>query len=134
VAYHGLNACNGSGETYLSPGLGYSKEGLDARGDVLASAVPTRSLQDIIKACWKPGLKTVVKIDCEGAENTIWQDEEAMSLLHQMDYLAIELHYYSLTGAEQTEVRAVTDFALKSLEATHDCELDHVYFWATKRP
>lgn len=133
VVYHGLNACNGSGETYLSPGLGYTKEGLDSRGDVLASTVPTRTFQDIVKAYWKPGMKTVVKIDCEGAENLLWLDIEAMSLLHQMDYLTIELHYYSLTGAEQEEVKAVTNAALKSLEETHNCELEHVYFWATKR-
>src|ERR1044072_3477914 len=64
--YHGLTARNGSGETYLSAGLGYPKElmekavaekqGLEL---AMAASVPLSSLIDRF---WFPGAKCVLKV------------------------------------------------------------------------
>jgi len=133
--YHGLTACNGSGETYLSSGLGYPEKQMDAAcgPDLEVSQVSTVTLQEVLQSILFPGDTYLLKIDCEGAENCIWQDPEAMEVLRGADYLCMELHWYALSGNLSEEVKAVTLAALKTLEETHHCELDGVHFWATKR-
>lgn len=131
--YHGLTAVNGSGETYLSPGLGYPEKELKTREDVVLSPVPAMLLQEIIRPYWSPGQAAILKLDCEGAENVLWDDQDAMNLMRQMSFLTFELHNFSLTEAELPEVVKATEAALASFEETHACEREHVYFRATKR-
>lgn len=136
--YHGLTSVlNGSGETYLSAGLGYPEkrmqEEFQTSGRYVPSTVPTLMLSELAEAYWRPGMKTVLKVDCEGAENVIWGHKPSMDVLRNMDYLAMEIHYYALDGALHPEVVEQTQAALKSLEATHVCFLEGVHFWATKR-
>lgn len=135
--YHTLTAVNGSGENYLSPGLGYP-EGLLAGAVVQGkamelSAVPSLTLQEIYRDHYQQGMKVLMKIDCEGAENILWEDPEAMGILRSVDYLCMELHDYAQTGEFLQEVKTVTAMALVSLAATHNCERQGVNFWATKR-
>lgn len=135
--FHGLTAANGSGETYLSAGLGYPEEGLlqEARiGKSLeCSGVAPISLSRFILSQLRSGFKTVIKIDCEGAENCIWGDEDSMKALIQMDYIAIELHDYALTHSELPKVKSQTEDALARISETHRCKREGVHFWARKR-
>lgn len=138
--FHGLTAVNGSGETYLSAGLGYPEDQMHKlahnREGMVESFIPTITLAGFLDYYFKAelGMKTILKVDCEGAENSIWLDPESMEALRKVDYIAMELHDYALTGglAHDTVV-AVTQAALLSLDRTHVCARDGVHFWATKR-
>lgn len=129
--YHGLTAVNGSGETYLSVGLGYSK--FQTGATIELSNVPAISLSEVFHPYWRPGMKTLIKIDCEGAENCLWHDAASMAILKMADYLCMELHSFAVNAEERDEVIRQTDMALKVLESTHHCEREHVHFWALKK-
>lgn len=136
--YHGLTAVNGSGETYLSSGLGYPSEEMaklaKARNGMEESFIPTITLGQLLSFYYRDGEKALIKIDCEGAENSIWMDRESMDYLRRIDYIAMELHDYALTGGPVHDtVVSVTNAALGSLERTHDCKREGVHFWATKK-
>lgn len=124
-------AANGAHESYLSSAIGYSPEFLGSAGD----AVPVEpiSLGGIVRPHWRPGMKTLMKIDCEGGENCIWGDADSMNLLRVMNFLAIELHFYAAHGEAVPSVIHITEKALTSLEVTHVCHREHVYFWAIKK-
>lgn len=133
--FHGTTARNGSGETYLSAGLGYPLELMEdaasKRAGLELSPVSSVSLPLLFDSY--VGDLVLMKIDCEGAENCIWDDEEAMDVLRNVDYLAMEIHTYAHNGKELDRVREAERTALRSLEDTHVCARDGVHFWATKR-
>ena len=132
--FHGLTAANGAGEVYLSAGLGYPEDlMIRASGVLEISSISSLQLGTLIRAYWVEGMRSLIKIDCEGAENTIWGGEDSMATLRQMDYIAMEIHTYSMTGSQQQEVREAEEGGLRSLEATHTCERQGVNFWARKR-
>lgn len=136
--FHGVGAVNGAHETYLSTGLGYPEklmhQAVEAKKGLEISNVPCLLLSEILcPARWTPGMKTILKVDCEGAENSIWNHEPSMEVLRQMDYVAMEVHSYALTGAELPSVVKATREALDSLKKTHRCEQEGIYFWATKK-
>lgn len=136
--YHGLTARNGSGHTYLSTGLGYpsvlmAEAAGEGNSGLVRSHVSSVTVSELVGHYLMPGRKSLLKMDCEGAENSVWTHPPSMDALRRMDYLAMEIHFYALTGAQSKEVREVTMKALASLEKTHDCELDGVHFWATKK-
>jgi hypothetical protein len=56
-----------------------------------------------------------------------------MDLLRSIDYVTIELHYYSLTGEGQKEVIQKTNDALQSFRETHTIDTAPNYFWALKK-
>lgn len=133
--YRGLTAPNGSGESYLSPGLGFPQETMAAlardRNGIECARVETMMLDEILMP-WL-GKRMVLKIDCEGAENCIWGHAASMQALARADYIAMELHDYAINGADVPTVKEVTSRALASLETTHVCVREGVYFWARKR-
>lgn len=135
--YHGTTACNGSGETYLSAGLGYPaasmEEAVALKAGIEHCRVPSLTLAEIASPHLTPDKKYLIKIDCEGAENTIWGDRESMDVLRKADYIAMEVHDYALTATEHPKVVAATLKALGSLKKTHHCQRDGVHFWATKK-
>lgn len=135
--YHGTTARNGSGETYLSAGLGYPRDDMETacltrQGLELSDVMPI-SLPQLYAKHWDLGMRTVLKIDCEGAENCLWEDAPSMEMMHMTDYICMEIHAYALHGGELLDkVRAVTAKGLKQLEATHTCERDGVHFYARR--
>lgn len=132
--YHATTAANGSGECYLSTGLGYPENEIHTASNLEKSFIETIMLDELISTFYKPGMKSLLKLDCEGAENVIWQHKESMKALKQMDYICAELHFYALRGGDvYDEVQEVTHKALKSFEKTHECELNHIHFYATKK-
>ncbi len=135
--FHGTTAVNGSGETYLSAGLGYPESDLNgaaASGNGLEfSGVGSVTLGELAHGVLNPGDSLLVKIDCEGAENTIWDDPASMAVLKRADYICAELHFYAMNASGSKEVRERTLQALDELSATHNGELNHVHYWAVKK-
>lgn len=132
--HHATTAANGSGECYFSEGLGYYPDQIMGAGNLEKSFVQSIMPDELINIYLKPGMKSLLKLDIEGAENIIWQDTSSMKALMQMDYICAELHFYAhIGGATHDEVLKVTHHALKSFESTHDCILEHIHFYATKK-
>ena len=133
--WHATTAVNGSGEVYISEGLGYPSDLLQQdAGNLEKSHVKTIMLDELINQYYQPNMKSILKLDCEGAENVIWAHESSMKTLHQIDFITAELHFYAHTGGPiYDEMLKVTHNALKSLEETHDCTLNHIYFQARKK-
>jgi len=133
VVYRCSGAANGAGESYLTTGPGFSDKEVGAAANLKQTVIPSVTLGELIYSYWTPAMKSILKVDCEGAENSIWTDALSMAALVLMDYICMELHDYSLSGAGREEVLAVTTAGLRLLERTHTCERDGVYFWATKK-
>lgn len=138
VIYQGLTARNGSGATYLSSGLGYPRVMMDretkmgSRKKMVVANVGAMTLSQILSLFCRPGRRVVLKIDCEGAENTIWNDVASMTALKSVDYLAMELHDYAISHAERHAVLERTRKALEELQSTHNCSREGVHFWARR--
>ncbi len=136
--YHGLTARNGSGETYLSAGLGYPEVLMRSHvrqnpKDMEVSDVGCRTLQQIVIPETRDGQSSLLKIDCEGAENIIWGDKLAMHCLQRADYICMEIHFYALTGGEMPAVTKAISDAIEELKETHYVEFEGVHLWARKR-
>lgn len=134
--WHVTGARNGAMEVYLSEGLGYPRASiaeLDELGEIEKIRMPTIMPADLVDAYWKPGMRTVMKIDIEGGENAIFMDEDSVECMKEMDYLVMEIHYFAHTGREMPEVRQKTVEVLTALEDTHVCELQGPNFWAVKK-
>lgn len=134
--WHNKGARNGSGESYVSSGIGYHHdEMVDAvnLGAVEFSEIETILPAELIKKYVRRGEKFLVKMDIEGGEHAAFFDNESMRLMREADYFCAELHLYALTGgimydeAAQSLGKAIGEF-MKS----HSCKLDNVIFTATK--
>lgn len=132
--WHNKGARNGSGESYVSSGLGYNDKEMSATDSTERSDIATITIDKLVKLYWRQGMKTVMKIDCEGGENVIWEDEPSMEALRKMDYICMETHFYALHGGQMyDEMKQKTLAALKSLEDTHHCYFEHPHFQARKK-
>lgn len=130
--YHPTTAKNGAGEVYISAGLGYPKAKLETSG-FEQPAIPSMRLHQLVEEYCERWDKTLLKLDCEGAENSIWDHPMDMRALKTFDYIAGEIHFYAHTGEEVPEVREKTMEALAELAETHTVELDNVNLWARKK-
>jgi FkbM family methyltransferase len=128
--YRGVTARNGSGETYLSAGLGYPAELIEKQMDLTPVPVPSARLSSF--AFYAKG-QTLMKIDCEGAENFIFDHEPSRAFLHTIDYIAMEIHFYAINGSEYSKMQETILSGLCDLANTHDCHFEGVHFWARKR-
>lgn len=132
--WHGLGALNGSGEIYVSSGLGFYENEMKESERVESVKVETIMLDELYKTYVKPKDKCLIKIDCEGAENIIWGHKPSMEVLKKMDYIAIELHYYALVGGKMyDEMVETTNKTLQGFSDTHDCIFIDNYFFALKK-
>lgn len=133
--YHGTTARNGSGEVYLSAGLGYPAEKMESAVGLAAglekSSVKSITFSDLVIK-YAQGV-CILKLDCEGAENTIWTDQKALTLFRSMEYIAAEIHFYAQDGQELPAVRERTMEVINLLRETHHVELENVHLWATRR-
>lgn len=126
-------AANGSGESYISSGLGYPLSEDTEYNKILKTDIQSIMPYEVISEYVKEGMKVAVKIDVEGAENMIFTHEPSMQLLLDMDYVTIEIHHHALTGKEIGAVRQVTFESLARFIPTHNCELINKMFYATKK-
>lgn len=133
--WHYLTSANGAMEVYVSEGLGYPGFDLEEMpaGQTEKVQIETIMPAKLISSYWKPGQKSIIKIDIEGGENAIWEDPDSIAAIKQMDYIAMEIHFYALTGREMAEVTQKTMAVLEALEETHTCELNNKNFYAIKK-
>lgn len=130
--YHPLTARNGSGEVYISAGLGYPQDKLE-QSEFERPAVKAVRLHELVGEYCRKDQRTMLKLDCEGAENSIWDHPMDMRALKTFDYIAGEIHFYAHTADELQEVREKTLRALAELSETHEVEMDNVHLWALKK-
>jgi FkbM family methyltransferase len=131
TVYRVGGAINGTGEVYVSKGLGYENvEHFQKRQDI-----QTIFLSDLVKEYVKEGQKYIIKMDIEGAENFIFQHEPSVQALLNADYFTAELHYFANDGNQLEKVKDVTAKVLDRFNGTHRCEFryNNVYFYATKK-
>lgn len=126
-------AANGSGEVYMSCGVGYPKAKVARASNLSRSPVPSITLRELVKDFMSRNTKTVLKIDIEGAEHSIFSDPRSMKYLWQMDYVAMELHRYAIDGQEQEEANELVRMAVELLEDSHFVKVSGVHLWAWKR-
>jgi FkbM family methyltransferase len=136
--WHNLGAVNGSGESYVSSGLGFENEmmrnAVDNSLGIEDSMIKCAMPDEIISQYWKQGMKAILKVDIEGGENIIYGHQSSMDIIKQIDYITMEVHWYALTGGlAYDEVKAATLRAIEELKETHTTELDNVTFWALKK-
>lgn len=130
--WHGKHAANGSGEVYLSTGLGYPEKLMPLDDRMELSDVQCIMPYDLYKEYVKEGDKVLWKIDVEGAENFIFTHGPSWDVIKQGEFITMELHHFARTGAEQPEVNEVTKNTLDGLKATHRTHQEHVQFYAWK--
>jgi FkbM family methyltransferase len=128
-----LTAANGSGECYLGEYLGFPEGAHDDRGSEAVEGIDTVTVQDLFDTYRRQGMKTVVKIDCEGAEQSIFDHEPSMEALRRAEYVAMEVHNYSSYASDNHEVRMAVQHQLDSFQPTHECSQEHVMFYALMR-
>lgn len=128
------NAKNGSGENYITEGIAYPKNKMAKFGDNYeVSEVETVTLNELINEYVKEGQRFIVKIDIEGNEQVIFADGKEMTALKKADYIAGELHYFSLDGETNKAIRKKISEALLELQLTHNVEMNGLNFYATKK-
>lgn len=129
TVYRDTKAANGSHECYLSPFMGYEDI---AEGDTL---VKTKTESLVLDFCLKytADKKFMFKIDIEGSETAIFEDELSMEILGRADYIAMEIHYFAMTPNGVLQVMELTHRAMETLAQTHDTIYEHPIFYATKK-
>lgn len=135
--WHFLGATNGSGESYVSSGIGFPHAAMQDAADngnrIEKSEVSCITLGEAIKWHVNDKQKLLVKIDIEGGEMSFIDDEESISLLQKADYVCMEVHLYALTGGEMYETMAIKlGQFIGRLMTTHTIKLDGVHLWAKK--
>ena len=126
----------GTLQSYVSQGqVGFPKDGMNGAPNLpgrdglpryaRVKRLRSASLAAIVGLYTKPEDRLLVKIDCEGGENSIFTHEPSMESLRRIDWLTMETHYYTKgTGTQYKSDRDFIEASLLSLSSTHDCDLN----------
>jgi FkbM family methyltransferase len=128
--YRVQGAINGAHEVYLSNATGFSEEGLKSDERMLKTETKSITVAELVEKYLKPSQRSIMKIDIEGNENSIWEHEPSMEAIKKMDYMTLEIHRIALNGKDTPNVNELTDKALDSFEDTHYTRQEHVIFFA----
>lgn len=128
VVFRAKNAPNGAHEGYLS--LSDQIDIADVDGLEIQD-IPVWTLEDL--GFYWDLHRTVLKIDIEGNENTIWEHKPSMDILKKVDYIVVEIHPHVLHGEERAKAKENLQNAIKTLSETHDVEYEHIYLFAKKK-
>lgn len=131
--WHSKGAANGAGENYITEGIAYPKEQVINDNHYNPSNIQSVSLSDLIDEYIKNDEKFIVKIDIEANEQVVYGDENEMRALAKADYIAGEIHNFSLNGETNIIIRKKIIEALEFLKQTHTVEIKDLNFYATKR-
>lgn len=131
--WHNRGAVNGSGESYVSTGLGFAEEEMKEAANSDKSSIQAIMLSELVFRHLKDGMKSILKLDCEGGENIIWTHQPSMDYLKKIDYITGELHFYSNSTIGYDEMKSKTMEGVRELSLTHDIKLDLPHFWAIKK-
>jgi len=103
---------------------------------VEAPYIKSITLSNLIHEYIEPEDKFLLKLDCEGGENYIFNHELSMSALRRADLITMETHFYTKGTGEEYEAdkKTITE-ALSSLSDTHECKFNSEdrYFWALRK-
>lgn len=130
--WHYLGSPNGAHACYISAGTGYPPETLNEGPDMEMVETDTTTVQELIDRYVPAGKTSLLKIDIEGNEHTIFSDPEAMEAMHRIDYIAMEVHNYAANGAHIEQVRDESRSALLGLGTTHMIEIQPNHFFGYK--
>lgn len=119
--YRRIQHLNGAHESYLTQlvdGEQIEETGVDS---VTVASILSQS---------RPWDKTIVKMDIEGNELSVFQDHNSMQMLRQVDYVSIELHHMHIPVMAEKIKQTLTVF-----ESTHHCtyEVKDTMFYALKK-
>ena len=102
--------------------------GLDGRDNLAVykrSSVQPVTLAELIDEHVLSTDNLLVKLDCEGGENCIFDHEPSMAALRRVDVLTMETHFYTKgTGTEHEKNANTIISQLMSLSSTHECQHD----------
>lgn len=138
AVYKCAGAVNGAHETYLTDGPGNPTDRMILDPRMHRTEIHGVMLHELTSdPLWAEfadkDLKTVLKLDCEGNETVIFNDPKSMEALKKIDYICGEFHNQALSGDLSQSVKDITLKAMEELKQTHDVEMNHIYFFATKR-
>lgn len=132
-----LYLCNGSvscgGMSYVSPGIGFKEDVLQKPGRYVESIVPCLHLSEIFEEHVKKEDKVILKIDCEGGENDIYEHEASFKCLQRADYICAEVHRYGLDIEGRDSVVANIEGRIRQLQETHWIMRRHVMMYARRK-
>lgn len=134
--YRIKGAVNGAHESYITNGVGYpiEEEGEDVT-NIDRVDMGTIMPYQLVDLYYREGMKSVMKIDIEGAENFIFVDQPSMDAIKKMDYIVMELHWAASKYDHDTMKRVIkpTLTALLELSHSHHCTFEQDYFYAIKK-
>jgi FkbM family methyltransferase len=123
----------GAQECYHTEMMGYPKETFKNEELTIPVSVESVTLVELTNKYLSFGDKFMLKIDCEGGENAIFDHEPSVKALKMADYITAEIHNYSSSHVGNQIVKEHIDKILKELEETHNCERDGIMFYARRR-
>jgi len=120
---------------FISAGVGYTPEALDAATCYQRVEVPTILLDALYAQ--HGGKDILVKMDCEGAELDLFQHAPSDAILRQAHYVCAEIHFAATSVAIAGEAYMKRLDWIHSMQATHAIDLDiwchGATVWMTKR-
>lgn len=134
------------GHTYISQSVGYDQDSLRSSGRLCTIGAIT--LDEVFRI-HPPNGKYYVKVDIEGAEQTMFNHEPSNEVLRGSEYFTVELHFFTaqqreippgrypaLMGTHGEVIRATLDWCYSFTE-THSVDLNLVQnsgmMWARKK-
>jgi FkbM family methyltransferase len=121
------SVCGGAQECYHTVMPGYTEEYFESSGIYERSKIESISLDTLVGFFVDDNEKYMVKIDCEGAENSIFSDERSLQALKGADYISAEIHGFGI--GETIHPLHVKEY----FDKTHLCSIVDNMFFATKR-
>lgn len=91
---------NPGGHTYICKCIGYGPEDLTS---IQTAACPFMPLCDIV-SLHPPDGPYIVKLDCEGGEECLFEDDASNDVLRRAHFFSAELHFFAAKHREIPEV------------------------------
>jgi FkbM family methyltransferase len=128
------DAINGAHECYLSENPGHGEAFFHKAPRIVKTDVESVSLADLVEGHVEEGQRYMVKMDCEGGENSVFAHKPSMLALEGACYLAIEVHTCAAHGGEPiTAVRQLLKDTWKRLCETHDMVQEHTIWTGARK-
>ncbi len=132
--WHAPDPINGAHATYLCEGLGYYSGSLQEAPRYQPVETATVQLDALLNQYASPGLTVMVKLDCEGAENSLFGHAPSMQAIKAVNFIAAEIHFFAAHGGEPLRnVKRQIGAGMEALRLTHTCEFDGIMFYARRK-
>jgi len=131
--WHATHAANPSQEVYMSPGMHWSTEEFEQSGQYEPAKVGGTDFVTLLGEATEED-RILMKMDCEGGEQSLLADTVQAETLRRVDCLTAELHWYAATHEKVIATRRVVLHNLWNLTDTHECTFaSNVMFHAIHR-